>query len=183
MSSILPSGRPRLERNAIEQILHTAKVTAAVAIVGIRGYFRDTMGKPGVNDRGIYDDALFIISPTAFVSFNGNVDPSVERKAIAVLQPGVWRYKLGIHGLSKPAAQRYKALVQAGPVTVLRDQAGYATGEFGINIHRGGINGTSSLGCQTIPPAQWPSFISLIESELKRANQTIVPYVLTQQAG
>lgn len=179
MSSTLPSGRPRLERNAVEQILHTAKVTASVAIVGIRGYYRDSMGKPGLNDRGIYDDALFIISPSAFVSFNGNVDPSVERKAIAVLQPGVWKYKLGIHGLSKPASQRYKALVQAGPVTVLRDQGGYDTGEFGINIHRGGVNGTSSLGCQTIPPDQWPSFIALIESELKRAKQAVVPYVLT----
>lgn len=181
MSSILPSGRPRLERNAIDQILHTAKVTDAVAIVGIRGYYRDTMGRPGVNDRGIYDDALFIVSPSAFVSFNGNVDPSVERKAIAVLQPGVWRYKIGIHGLSRPAAQRYKALVQAGSVTVLRDQGGHDTGMFGINIHRGGINGTSSLGCQTIPPSQWPAFIALVESELKRAGQATVPYVLTVQ--
>lgn len=181
MSALLPSGRPRLDRNAVEQILHTAKVTAAVAIVGIRGYYRDTMGKPGVNDRGIYDDALFIVSPSAFVSFNGNVDPSAFRKGIAVLQPGVWKYRIGIHGLSKPAAQRYKALVQGGPVTVLRDGTGYDTGEFGINIHRGGYNTTSSLGCQTIPPDQWPAFIALVESELKRANQTIVPYVLTEQ--
>ncbi len=181
MSSILPSSRPQLDRNAVEQILHAAKVASAVAIVGIRGYYRDTMGKPGVNDRGTYDDSLFLISPSAFVSFNGNVDPSVHRRAIAVLQPGVWKYRLGTHGLSKPAAQRYKALVQAGPVTVLRDATGYDTGEFGINIHRGGINGTSSLGCQTIPPDQWPAFIALVESELKRAGQTIVPYILTEQ--
>lgn len=179
MSAILPSGRPRLDRNAVEQILHANKVTAAVAIVSIRGYYRDSMGTAGQNDRGIYDDALFIVSPSAFVSFNGNVDPSVFRKAIAVLQPGVWRYKIGIHGLSKPKPQRYTALVQAGPVTVLRDQGGYETGEFGINIHRGGVNGTSSLGCQTLPPDQWPAFIALVEAELKRANQTVVPYVLT----
>lgn len=181
MSAILPSGRPRLDRNAVEQILHNAKVTAAVAIVGIRGYYRRTMGDPGGNDRGIYDDALFIISPSAFVTFNGNVDPSVHRRAIAVLQPGVWKYRVGIHGLSKPASQRYKALVQAAPVTVLRDGTGYDTGWFGINIHRGGFTTTSSAGCQTLPPAQWPSFITLIESELKRAGQTIVPYVLTEQ--
>ncbi len=182
MSAILRSGRPRLDRNAAEQILHTSKVTSEVAIIGIRGYFRDTMGQRGVNDRGIYDDALFIISPAAFVSFNGNVDPSVYGKAIAVLQPGVWSYKLGIHGLSKPAAQRYKALIQAGAVTVRRDQAGYDTGYFGINFHRGGRTSTSSLGCQTVPPDQWPAFIALVEVELKRAGVSELKYVLTDQA-
>jgi lysozyme len=175
---MLPPARPRIDRNAVEQILHKHKVTDSVAIIGMRGYYRDTMGKPGTNDRGIYDDALIIISPSAFVTFNGNVDPSIHRQAIAVLQPGVWRYKIGIHGLSRPASQRYKALVQAGAVTVLRDQAGYETGWFGINIHRGGFTTTSSLGCQTLPPAQWPAFFALIESELKRANQTTVPYIL-----
>lgn len=180
MSDLLPSGRPRIDRNAIEQILHQAKVADGVAIVGIRGYYGRSMGGPG-NDRGIYDDALILITPEAFVTFNGNVDPSVYRPAIAVLQPGVWRYKVGVHGLSKPAAQRYKALVQAAPVTVLRDKGGYDTGMFGINIHRGGVNGTSSLGCQTIPPAQWASFFSLVESELKRAGQATVPYILTVQ--
>lgn len=182
MSAILPPGRPRIGRNAIEQILHQAKVTEVVAIVGIRGYYRDSMGEPGVNDRGIYDDALTIISPSAFVTFNGNVDPSVYRPAIAVLQPGVWRYKIGTHGLNKPASQRNKALVQAAPVTVLRDKGGFDTGMFGINIHRGSRSGTSSLGCQTIPPDQWPAFIALIESELKRAGQVSVPYMLTIQA-
>lgn len=175
---MLPPSRPRIDRNAAEQILHRHKVTAAVAIIGLRGYYRDTMGQPGTNDRGIYDDALIVISPSAFVTFNGNVDPSVHRHAIAVLQTGVWRYKIGIHGLSRPAAQRYKALVQAGAVTVLRDQAGYETGFFGINIHRGGHTTTSSLGCQTLPPHQWPAFIALVESELKRANQATVPYIL-----
>lgn len=182
MSSILPSGRPRIDRNAAAQILHQAKVTEGVAIIGIRGYYRDSMGAPGANDRGIYDDALMVVSPDAFVAFNGNVDPSVHRPGIAVLQPGVWRYKIGIHGLSKPAAQRYKALVQAAAVTVLRDKGGYDTGLFGINIHRGGVNGTSSLGCQTLPPTQWPSFITLVESELMRARQATIPYILTIQA-
>lgn len=84
MSAILPSGRPRLDRNAVAQLLHKAKVTTAVAIVSIRGYLRDSMGKPGANDRVIYD-ALFVVSPDAFVAFNGNVDPSAYRKGIAVL--------------------------------------------------------------------------------------------------
>src|SRR5262245_47290518 len=67
-----------------------------VVVVGLRGYFRDTMGAPGVNDRGIYDDALFIHSAQAFAAFNGNTDPSAYRKrsaamkGMATLKPGVW---------------------------------------------------------------------------------------------
>jgi hypothetical protein len=38
----------------------------------------------------------------------------------------------------------------------------------------------SSEGCQTIPPAQWPAFIMLVEAELKRNNAKTVSYVLTQ---
>jgi lysozyme len=182
MSTLAPNTRPKLTRSAVEFILGTHKVRDAVAIVGSRGYYRDTMGRPGANDRGIYDDAIFVISPEGFVSFNANVDPSISRRGIAVLKTGVWRYKLGIHGLSRPAAQRYRALVQAGPVTVHRDDVGDDTGWFGINIHRGGVSTTSSLGCQTIVPGQWPAFIALVEQELKRAGQKEVRYVLTEKA-
>lgn len=179
MSDLQPPARPKINRALVQQILTLNKVDSPVAIIGIRGYYRDTMGKPGVNDRGIYDDALIFISPTAFVTFNGNTDPSVYRKRIAVLKPGVWTYKLGIHGLSKPKAQQYRALVQAGPVTVERDETLPETGWFGINIHRGSRATTSSLGCQTIPPDQWPSFIALVEGEMKRHGVKELKYILT----
>jgi lysozyme len=179
---IAPASRPKQTRDVVAAILEKHNVRDAVAIVGARGYYANLMGVPGKNDRGIYDDAIFVVSPSAFVSFNANVDPSVHRKAIANLRPGVWRYRIGTHGLSKPAAQRYKALVQAGEVTVMRDGVGLDTGMFGINIHRGSTSTTSSLGCQTIVPSQWPAFIALVEQELKRAGQKVVPYVLTEQA-
>lgn len=181
MPAILPSARPRISREKISLILAQHHVAAPVALVGIRGYYRDTMGQPGVNDRGIYDDALCLISGNAFVAFNANVDPSVHRRSIAVLQPGVWSYKLGIHGLSKPKEQRYRALVQAAEVTVHRDGSKADTGWFGINIHRGGRSTTSSLGCQTMPPDQWPAFIALVEAEMKRAAVSELKYVLTEQ--
>jgi hypothetical protein len=181
--SIVPAARPKLSRGAAEFILASKQVAAEVVLLGMRGYYRDSMGKVGENDRGLYDDAIFLLSRESFTAFNANVDPSAYRRGIATLKPGVWKYKVGIHGLSKPKAQRYEALVQAGPVTVMRDGQGEDTGMFGINIHRGGLHGTSSLGCQTIVPAQWAAFMALVKQELKRAGQTVLPYVLVEQAG
>ena len=148
-----------------------------VYLVGIRGYYHYNHAD---NQRGIYDDAIFLVSPDLFVPFNANTDPSVFRRGIAKLSTGLWEYKLGTHGLSKPKARQYQALVQAEPVTVIRDGSGPDTGWFGINIHRGGFSGTSSLGCQTIPPAQWPTFISLVKQELSRHGFQTLPYALTE---
>ena len=180
--SLIPASRPLQNRGLTVAMIKAAGVTDLVAVLAIRGYYLDSMGAKGRNDRGIYDDALIVVSPDCHVAFNGNTDPSVFRKHIATLQPGVWRYRSGIHGLSKPKAQQYSAFVQAGPVTVSRDGEPSETGYFGINIHRGGNSGTSSLGCQTVPPAQWISFRSLVNDQLKRHGQKSFPYVLTVDA-
>ncbi len=158
-------------------------------VVGIRGYYCNTLGVPGINDRGIYDDALFLSSPFAFTAWNGNTDPSRvrkgrgtgARKGMAVLTPGLWfAHRFGLH------RGQYPALVQSGgPVTVIRDgDPPYPdSGLFGINIHRGGWSTTSSLGCQTVHPAQWPAFIALAQDLAKRHfgaawKRTTIPYAL-----
>jgi lysozyme len=182
MSAIIPPSRPMQKRADTARELSGFAVTEKVALLGVRGYYRDTMGVPGKNDRGIYDDAIFLYSPEAHVAFNANTDPSVTRKHIAVLRQGLWYYKVGIHGLSKPKAQQYTALVQAGEVTVIRDDEGSDKGYFGINIHRGSYGSTSSLGCQTIFPDQWPAFIALVQSEMKRAGQKTIPYLLVENS-
>jgi lysozyme len=169
---ILPAARPQQAKSKTQALLTKARVADEVALVGIRGYYRDTMGEVGKNDRGIYDDAIFLISPNAYATYNG----------IAVLKPGVHRYRKGKHGLSKPGGG-YPALRPANAaeeLPVTRDGVGDSMG-IAINIHRGGYNTTSSLGCQTIYPSQWESFIALVYSELDRANQKTIPYLLVEE--
>lgn len=175
MSPMIPRERPKLTRLELHAALVGRFGDAEVKrlgwgdtliIVGVRGYYRDTMGAVGENDRGLYDDAMFVVGPTEFEAFNANTDPSKVRKGsgvgagkgMAVLKPGIWRaYQFGKH------KQQYEALIQTGgKVTVVRDHAIEPyddTGRFGINIHRGGNTTTSSEGCQTLPPEQWTRFI------------------------
>ena len=181
---MLLAARPQQAKSKTQALLTKARVGDEVALVGIRGYYRDTMGVPGQNDRGIYDDAIFLVSLNAYATFNANTDPSVKRKGIAVLKPGVHRYRKGKHGLSKPGGG-YPALRPANPaesLPVTRDGVGDSMG-IAINIHRGGYRTTSSEGCQTIYPAQWEAFIALVYSEMDRAGQKTIPYLLVEETA
>jgi lysozyme len=191
--TIVPGSKPRLSAEELNQKIAPFNLDRShdpVIVVGIRGYYKNTMGAPGVNDRGLYDDAIFIDTPAATISFNGNTDPSGYRKGagfeegkkgMAVLKPGLWR----VHKFDKHKGL-YLALCQrAGKVTVVRDGSpDYEdTGMFGINIHKGGYNGTSSIGCQTIHPDQWPAFINTAVDQAKRFfgeqwRNAVIPYVL-----
>lgn len=175
--ALLPQTRPTAELGMLLRIASEAGVNVEreVCIIGLRGYYN-----PGQNQRAIYDDAIFILAPHKTKAFNANCDASVFRKAVANLKPGVWWYKLGIHGLSKPKSKQYQALVQFDKVTVIRDQVGPDTGFFGINIHRGSYTGTSSLGCQTIHPSQWDEFISTVKQYLTMYGQTKLRYILKE---
>jgi len=192
---IVPPERPRLGADALDALLTPFAIDRdrhPLIVVGIRGYYRDSMGAPQVNDRGIYDDALFIHTRQATVAFNGNTDPSRRKdghgtgaaKGMASLKPGAWFvHRFDLH------KGKYLALCQrAGEVTVVRDGTlPYAdTGDFGINIHRGGYNTTSSEGCQTVHPSQWDSFIALAVDQAKRYfssewKRRVVPYVLLEE--
>lgn len=190
--SIKVKERPKLTREAVEQILKTHGLNIhkeGVICFAIRGYRKRTMGDPNKNDRGIYDDLIGLITENTFAVFNGNTDPSRVRKGrgkgvgkgMATLKPGLYRaHVIGQH------KKVYPALVQrADKVTVIRDglDGDYLdTGFFGINIHPGGTYGTSSLGCQTIPrqDGEWDAFIALAVAELKRRSQKVLPYLLVE---
>lgn len=180
---MVPKSKPKLTTEALYKMLEQLNIDRKkhpMVIVGIRGYYKDSMGRPGVNDKGIYDDAIFIDTPHVSASFNGNCDPSTTRPGMANLKAGVYL----AHNFGKHRG-KYLALVQRkGEVTVLRDgKKGTFTGYFGINIHNGGWNSTGSEGCQTVHPSQWGSFIKLAASEAKRLfnqdwDKVTIPYIL-----
>lgn len=93
----------------------------------------------------------------------------LNKLGAAHLMPGAWLYKPGLH-------KGKKALVQAAPVRVQRDQDRDGTaepgepiqvGNFAVNIHRGGSAklpvGSWSAGCQVIVGEDFPAFLALCE--------------------
>lgn len=188
---IIPPSRPAWPREqAVALLIRHGLQATEIALLGVRGFYRDAMGVPGQNDRGIYDDAIFLVSPNVYASYNANTDPSITRPNVAVLQPGVWLYKKGKHVPPSNPASAYWALRQAAPVTVARDdnedpgsEPQLETGFFGINIHRGSRTTTSSLGCQTIFPTQYDAFLASVYAEMERSGVRTIPYVLSEETG
>ena len=194
MSKIKPPNPPRATRANIQSILNKNQLlfsngTEDVTVVCIRGYYLRSMGDSTRNDRGIYDDAAFIVSPNHFSSYNANTDPSRRRKGMASLTaPQVIHYRPGYHGYNSKYG--HPAFRQASDVTVFRDDTqsyrdgtshskfGKCQGEgvwsdhgrakFWTNLHRGGRTTTSSAGCLTIPPSQWNAFRETMELLLQR---------------
>lgn len=207
MPAATPSTRPKATRDQwlkaarpIWKRERPGKDFPEAVVVACPGYYLNTMGKPGVNDRGINDDAFAIIGPDVFITFNGNVDPSIYRPEIATLKPGqVIDYVIGQHAIGKKT--QHEALRQASPVIVRRDKlvkpAGYVhptrgislgdgywtdlgyDSQFWTNLHRQ-TGGTSSLGCLTIPAAQWPSFLATVKEVMRRANLKRISVVLLE---
>lgn len=177
---IVPPARPQLTREAVRLWLEPYGAPR-LALLGRRGYYRDMMGEPGKNDINIYDDAIALITPTRFITFNANTDPSRLYPGVAVLEPGLWLYMVGTHNITKARSSQYEALVQASQVTVRRHGKGSDTGWFGINIHRGSKVTTSSAGCQTIYPDQWDEFMMEVKQALAEERKKIIPYILLER--
>ncbi len=188
MSAIIPPARPRISKGEIFDLLraagHDTNKLPAVVVVGLRGYYRDSMGAKGRNDFGIYDDAIFILSEGRDPwSFNANTDPSryVRRKdgrGMAKLDPGRYVYAPGWHGYGRPSG--HQAFRQRGPVRITRFGGQRQTGQFAINIHRGGWRTTSSEGCQTLPPGQFEDFRETINNLLGWYGMKTFDYILVE---
>lgn len=167
-----------------------------VIAVGIRG-FNLEMGTAGVNNRRIYDDAHFIVTPKEIKFYEGNTDPNGFRrgsgtgsnKGMACLKTGVWFYGKGPHKGSP-------AFRQCTPFTVIRDGSpNYAhTGYHAINWHSGGVSSTSSLGCQTNRPNDFVNLRDYIYKAMETYNNPFmfndwkqrvraIPYILIEEVN
>lgn len=193
MSAPIPRSRPHASLSVVMAEAQKAwekerqGELPAVFVLAVRGYYRDSMGKVGANDSGMYDDAFFIVTPDHFSPWNGNTDPSRygwnpnADKYMARLKTGVSWFKRLKHKINSPSG--YMAFGQGSQrVTVERIKqdgtiATTETGLFGINLHRGGNNGTSSEGCQTVPIEQWPEFDKTLA---KIIGDQLFPYILIE---
>lgn len=197
---ILPQNLPKQSYEETKTILirHNVDISKP-AVLAVRGYYLNSMGEKKINDKGIYDDAIFMYSPAAYATFNGNTDPSKYRKGrgtgaykgMATLKKGVHIYRPGIHGMmlynaGKPISSApkkpYLAFVQAERFTVIRDgDPDYEEkGWFGINLHMGSKTSTSSEGCQTLYPSQWFTFYNLMMDQIAYFGVKSFPYVLIE---
>ena len=152
-----------------------------VILIGVRGYFLNTMGRRGQNDYGIFDDAFIWLDLEKCYTYNGNTDPSRQYHRVATLKAGIWTYLKGIHPLSRPGG--YPAFRQAEEVTVERYGAKDDTGWFGINIHKGGVNNTSSAGCQTLVAGLWDAFKDWGYGRLDKYQKKTFKYLLVENDG
>lgn len=221
MSKIKPHTLPQLNHHVVrvtvdrllrENPLCDAPVITLVCpvmLLGVRGYFRNSLGRLGLNDFGVYDDAAFLVSPARVQAFNWNCDPVRKGwnpgvgKNYAQLVPGVWPFRLGPHK-GRPGNLRQLTSTEArsanlghffqdarakGHFTVRRvvdDNVGaLETGYFAINIHDGTTRSTGSWGCQTIPPDQHAEFSRSIYAFAYAFEQSWppnwIPYVLTEE--
>lgn len=164
--------QPQLKEDEIRAILTANGVDQRkMTVVAIRGYYLDSMGKPGRNDRRIWDDAMFVVWPDGIARFQANTDPNGYRKGrgtgrgkgMAMLKPGIHKYGTGKH-------KGRVAFRQTEKFTVIRDgNPPYEhCGMHAINLHDGGYTSTSSLGCQTLSKAgnTWLRFRQLVYSLL-----------------
>lgn len=178
--AMVPGSRPKQTREQTETILAQNLITAnECVLLGVRGYYKDSMGKPGRNDQAMYDDAVFVLSPTVFRAFNFNTDPQKAGLKKAMLAAGKYKFYKGRHKPSSPkgydALRPYPEGVQL-PCT--RD--GVKSLCSLTNIHKGGTYDTFSEGCQTVYPTQWSEFIKLVYAEMTKYGQKTITYLLIE---
>lgn len=205
---LVPDHRPRMDERQVRATIVDAIVSdpmiggdsalladCPVRLLGVRGYFRDSVGRKGANDLGYYDDAIALVTPDTILTFNANVDPVAAGwnagvdKYYAQLEPGVWPLRQGPHR-GRPNHLRQLTDEEAelaflhryfdderrwGEFKVRRITAdGVGQTEWGcqnINVHEGTARGTASWGCQTIVPEQWSEFAREVYAAMNAHGQ------------
>lgn len=144
--------RPKLNDSEADKIANYffPKGIPELLVIGIRGYFLNSVGKKGENDF-LWDDAVIVYENGNLIkTFNGNTDPSKAKSDLAMLDTGVYQFAKGTHKNRIKAFRAYPEGVR------LKCKRQNSKGEWkeslcsAINFHDGGLNDTWSAGCQTI---------------------------------
>lgn len=194
MTSIVPAARPEIVRATAIEWARQEGCTDDFFVLGRGGYFRRSMSTDE-QGRGVYDDAIVVVTPDVFLTFNGNCNPCKGEIGMATLQDGVWPMKRVIHHPNTPKA--YPCWGQAGPVVVKRDGTedvekgfrhpkygeclggGLWRGNFAIQLHSGFLYETGSEGCQTVYKPQWNECDLAIMTEMRARRLETFSYVLS----
>jgi hypothetical protein len=113
-------------------------------------------------------DTIAILTPSAtdeVAVFAANLESD-----FAQLRPGVWPFKIGFVGGTRPQDRRYPGFVQADRVTLdVKDGEPREVAE-GVCIH----SGISILapGSIVIPSGPWPKFRAIVNDQLRRRAST-----------
>lgn len=176
MKKILPPSRPKRDNATLDAIVeHFDLARHRASLIYVRGYYLDTLGKRGVDDTNIYDDAVFLVSPNVRDSWNANTSPSFPEKGYAELVLGKYVYYPAYHHISDPR-KRYKALRPYPEGVVLKcTRNGKLSTCSHTNLHKGGVNPSAfdvvwSQGCMTVPASQYADFQTRVFAEIERCN-------------
>ena len=128
------------------------------------------------------------------VSYYGDPKRALNPDGVAIMQPGVYSYKIGIHKKGSPT--EHEALIQDGKMNIERFSTGTNTisthepgnedtsDEYGINIHRGSKGpgvcvGPYSAGCQVFANgADFDKFMATMKASADNAGKFL--YVLIE---
>jgi hypothetical protein len=166
-NSIRPTKAIEVPENHLRALIDAYQLEADVIAIGIRGFTKSIANaKDGENLIGVYDDALCVCTASTTKTFAGNTDPSrtIEGRAILEAPQLVW-YVPGIHGKTKPAAERRLAFIQDSGVSIRRFDGKNQLGSLqvkqwiGCNIHDGAWTTTGSAACQTVVPERWREYV------------------------
>lgn len=178
---ILPPRKPRLGREDAVRVLSNHNLSTDVCVLlFVRGYYRDSMGKFGVNDVGVYDDAVFVVTPedSEYRTYNANTDPSKSGSGLAMIDTGLHYFYKGQHR-GKYDAFRY--FPEGTRVPCTRDGRSARPARY-INIHRGGFRNTWSEGCLTIPTEEmWLDFQKTVYRYMDKYNQGHIAVLLVEE--
>lgn len=158
-----------------------------VVVFFIRGYFENSIGIPGKNDFGVYDDAALVyIGGQLVKTFNANTDPQKLRSDLAMLNPGVYQFAQGMHKNRIKAFRAYPEGVRLECQRQDKKGVWYKSYCQAINCHDGGASDTWSAGCLTLPnysgEKQFDEFRSLVNGAMDRAKLKTVTFVLLEVA-